>query len=157
MIDVLIQQLLDEAEARSNAAQRRMYEIHDRNIPQELNPWLGRTGWIERFDGKDMKVLHDLLEQPKSNPQSLEDKLRLVWNSVARLIEKCWMGVRDLANRNWRLVLYWLNSAKKDEQNQSPFKVHIICVTLLRWFRSGTEHVTKNQTGWKSDHHEILG
>ena len=125
MIDVLIQQLLDEAEARSNAAQRRMYEIHDRNIPQELNPWLGRTGWIERFDGKDMKVLHDLLEQPKSNPQSLEDKLRLVWNSVARLIEKCWMGVRDLANRNWRLVLYWLNSAKKDEQNQSPFKVYM--------------------------------
>ena len=67
MIDVLIQQLLDEAEARRDAAQRRMYEIHDRNIPQELTPWLRRTGWVRRFDKKDMKALYDLLEQPKPN------------------------------------------------------------------------------------------
>ena len=78
MTDVLIQELVNEAEAKRDAAQRRMYEIHDRNIPQESTPWLDRTGWIRRFDGKNMKVLHDLLEQPKSNPQNSEDKLRLV-------------------------------------------------------------------------------
>ena len=125
MTDVLIQELVNEAEAKRDAAQRRMYEIHDRNIPQESTLWLNRTGWIRRFDGKNMKVLHDLLEQPKSNPQNSEDKLRLVWTSVLRIIEKCWAGVRDLEDRNWRLILYWLNSAKKDAQNQSPFKTHM--------------------------------
>src|SRR5437762_14310513 len=69
-LDVLVQQLLDDAEAREAEAQRHMYEIHDRNILQELSPWLRCTNWMSRFDGKDMKVLHDLLTQPQCNPQN---------------------------------------------------------------------------------------
>ena len=37
-LDVMIQQLLDAADAREAEAQRHMYEIHDRNILQELSP-----------------------------------------------------------------------------------------------------------------------
>jgi hypothetical protein len=126
MTDVLIQELLDKAEARMEEAQKRQYEIHDKKIPQELTPWLRRTGWVQRFDNMDMKILHELLEPPKSNPQNPGDKLPLVWNSIARVIEKCWTGVRDVESRNWRLILYWLNSAEEDIQSQSPFRVHIV-------------------------------
>jgi len=63
-----------------------MYEIHDRNILQELSSWLRRTNWMTRFNGKNMKVLHDLLMEPKRNPQNQDDGLRLVWESVARVI-----------------------------------------------------------------------
>jgi len=74
----LIQQLLDDAEMREVEAERRMYEIHDRNILQELSPWLRRTNWMTRFDGKNMKVLHELLKEPKRNSQNPNDKLHLV-------------------------------------------------------------------------------
>ena len=35
-LDVLIQQLLNDAEEREAEAERHMYEIHDRNVLQEL-------------------------------------------------------------------------------------------------------------------------
>ena len=123
-LDVLVQQLLDDAEAREAEAQRRMYEIHDRNILQELSPWLRCTGWMSRFDGKNMKVLHDLLTQPKPNPQNPDDKLHLVWESVARVIEGCWESTRDCSSRDWKLILHWLASASKTEQNSTPFSIY---------------------------------
>ena len=42
-LDVLIQQLLNDAEEREAEAERHMYEIHDRKVLQELTPWLRRT------------------------------------------------------------------------------------------------------------------
>jgi hypothetical protein len=125
-LDVLIQQLLDDAEGREAEAQRHMYEIHDRNIPQELSPWLRCTNWMTRFDGRDMKVLHDLLSEPKRNPRNPDedDKLRLVWESVARVVEECWEGARDCSSRDWKLILHWLASASKTEQNATPFSIY---------------------------------
>ena len=64
-LDVLIQQLLDDAEAREVEAQHHMYEIHDRNILQELLPWLCQTNWMMWFNGKDMKI--PKTEYPKPN------------------------------------------------------------------------------------------
>ena len=104
-LDVMIQQLLDTAEAREAEAQRHMYEIHDRNILQELSPWLRRINWMTRFDGKDMKVLHDLLTEPKRNGPD-PDRLWPVWKSVARVIEECWESARDCSNRDWKLILH---------------------------------------------------
>ena len=101
-----------------------MYEIHDRNILQELSPWLRRTNWMTRFDGKNMKVLHDLLTEPKRNPQN-PDKLRLVWESVDRVIDRCWEGAKDCSNRDWKLILHWLASANKTEHNSTPFSIHM--------------------------------
>jgi hypothetical protein len=124
-IDVLIQQLLDDAEAREAEAERHMYEIHDRNILQELSPWLRRTDWMTRFDGKNMKVLHDLITEPKRNPENPDDRLRLVWESVARVIEGCWESARDCSSRDWKLILHWLASANKTEHNQTPFSIHM--------------------------------
>ena len=69
-VDVLIQQFLDDVEALEAEAERHMYEIHDRGIFQQLSPWLCRTNWMTPFDGKNMKVLHDLLNEPKCNSQS---------------------------------------------------------------------------------------
>jgi len=102
---VLVQQLLDDAEAREAEAQRHMYEIHDRNILQELSPWLRRTNWMTRFDGKNMKVLHDLLVEPKRNAENSDDRLRLVWESVARVIDGCWESAKDCSSRDWKLSI----------------------------------------------------
>jgi hypothetical protein len=124
-LDILVQQLLDDAEAREAEAQRHMYEIHDRNILQELSPWLRRTDWMTRFDGKDMKVLHDLLTEPKRNPRNPDDRLYLIWESVARVIGQCWESVRDCSNRDWKLILHWLASASKTEHNPTPFSIHM--------------------------------
>src|SRR5208337_1643282 len=124
VLDVLVQQLLNDAEAREAEAQRHMYEIHDRNILQELSPWLRCTNWMTRFDGKDMKVLHDLLTKPKRNPQNPDDRLYLVWESVARVIEQCWESARDCSSRDWKLILHWLASASKTEHNPTPFSIY---------------------------------
>src|SRR5271169_6311783 len=86
--DILIQQLLDRAEELENEAERRMCEIHDRGILEELTPWMRRTGWIARFDGRNMKMLNDLLSEPKRNSQD-PDKLRFVWESVERIMRQC--------------------------------------------------------------------
>ena len=94
-LDVLVQQLLDNAKAQEAEAQRHMYEIHNRNILQELSPWLRQTTWMSWFDGKDMKVLHDLLSEPKRNAQNPDDRLRLVWESVACILEECWESAQD--------------------------------------------------------------
>jgi hypothetical protein len=50
VLDVLVEQLLDNAEEQETEAQRHMYEIHDRNILQELSPWLRQTNWMTRFE-----------------------------------------------------------------------------------------------------------
>jgi hypothetical protein len=101
-----------------------MYEIHDRGILQELSPWLRRTDWMTRFDGKNMKVLHDLLTVPKRVPQN-PDKVHLVWESVARIIEECWESARDCSSRDWKLILRWLASANKTEHNPTPFSIYM--------------------------------
>jgi hypothetical protein len=132
-VDVLVQQLLDDAEAREAEAQRHMYEIHDRNILQELSPWLRRTNWMTRFDGKNMKVLHDLLMEPKRNAQNSDDRLRLVWESVARVIDGCWESAKDCSSRDWKLILHWLASASKTEHNSTPFSIYTEQKTRKRY------------------------
>ena len=103
-----------------------MYEIHDRNILQELTPWLRRTGWMARFNGRDMKVLNDLLLEPKRGPGSPENpnKLRYVWESVGRVIRECWDGVNDCWDRDWKLILQWLASDSKTEAEAAPFSIY---------------------------------
>ena len=110
-----------------------MYEIHDRNVLQELTPWLRRTGWMTRFDGKNMKILHDLIAEPKRVPENPEDRLRLVWESVSRVMSNCWEGVKDCVSRDWNLILHWLASASKTEQSQSPFSVYMDKKTRARY------------------------
>lgn len=90
----MIEQLLDKAEDLEKEAERDMYVIHDRKILEGLSPWMRRTGWIARFDGRDMKVLNDLQSKPKRNSEESE-KLRLVWESVERMMILCWESVED--------------------------------------------------------------
>jgi hypothetical protein len=110
-----------------------MYEIHDRNIPQELSPWLRRTNWMTRFNGKDMQVLHNLLRAPKGNHQNPDDKMHHVWESVARVVNGCWESVKDCSQRDWKLILYWLASASKMEHNPTPFSVYMERTTRKRY------------------------
>src|SRR5579862_1137061 len=109
-----------------------MYEIHNRGILQELTPWLRHTGWMARFDGRDMKVLNDLLAERKHNVENLE-KLRLVWESTKRVIGQCWDGVVDCWNRDWKLILYWLTSDRNTEAHTAPFSIYTARKTRERY------------------------
>jgi hypothetical protein len=136
-MDILVQQLLDRAEELEQEAERRMYEIHDQNILQELSPWLRRTGWTKRFDGRNMKDLNDLLIEPKRGPEAPENpnKLRYVWESVGRVIGRCWDGVTDCWERDWKLILHWLASVNKAEADSAPFSIYTDRKTRERYTR----------------------
>jgi hypothetical protein len=131
-MDVLIEQLLDRAEELENEAERHIYEIHDRGILEELTPWMRRTGWIARFDGRNMKVLNDLLSEPKRNMEN-QAKLRSVWESVERVMKQCWDSVNDCWNRDWKLILYWLASDSKTEADAMPFSIYMDRKTRKRY------------------------
>ena len=130
--DILVQQLLDRAEELENEAERHMYEIHDQGILEELTPWMRRTGWIGRFDGRNMKVLNDLLSEPKRNVEN-GDKLRFVWESVERMMKQCWDSVNDCWNRDWKLILHWLASDSKTEPDAAPFSIYMDRKTRKRY------------------------
>ena len=121
-VDTWTKGILEEAKKRLAKAKKDIYKIHDDGIIQELSPWLRRTGWMSEFNGKDMKVLNDLLEKPKPEDSA---KIHLVWDSVARVIEQCWKGVKDCSDRKWRQLLYWLSSASKAESSSTPFSIYM--------------------------------
>src|SRR5208337_2778229 len=79
-MNALVQQLLDSAEELENEAERHMYEIHDQGILEELTPWMRRTGWIGRFDGRNMKVLNDL---PTRFPHYTIRIMKFVWAPIS--------------------------------------------------------------------------
>jgi hypothetical protein len=109
-----------------------MYDIHDRGILQELTPWMRRTGWIARFNGRNMKTLNDLLSEPKRRLEH-PDKLRFVWESVERVMNRCWDGVIDCWNRDWKLILHWLASDSNSEADAIPFSIYTDRKTRKRY------------------------
>ena len=89
----------------------------DTTVPLEslridkLVPWLRRTGWLEDFAGKDMKVI----VEKASKPGSEEKELLGVWKSVVLTVRKCVEGARDCAKvRRWESIMFWLNSPKSN-------------------------------------------
>ena len=102
-----------------------IYEIHDQNILQELSSWLYHINWMIWFDEKNIKMLHDFIIESKWNPENSDDKLYLIWESIAHVIEECWKSARDYSNQDWKLILHWLINANKIEYNQTSFNIYI--------------------------------
>jgi len=117
-LDALIDSVLEEANRRDEEWRLRLNNIEETNIVAKT-PWLTRTGWEKTFLRKDMKSLLKLTEKPEEH----EEELRQVWNSVSRMMESCWKGVENISDRNWDLILFWLNSAHPDKANTKPFRL----------------------------------
>jgi hypothetical protein len=108
----------------------------DTTVPLEslrinkLVPWLRRTGWLEDFAGKDMKVIAEKARKP-----GLEEKELLgVWKSVVRTVRKCVEGARDCIRvRRWESIMFWLESPTPNEPSQQPFRYDLDTDTLERY------------------------
>jgi hypothetical protein len=97
----------------------------DTTVPLEslridkLVPWLRRTGWLEDFAGKDMKVIAEQARKP--GPE--EKELLGVWKSVVRIVKKCVEGARDCHRvRRWENIMFWLESSTPNEMSLQPFR-----------------------------------
>lgn len=130
-VDPLVQKLLECAEKVDlNDGQA------DTTVPLEslridkLVPWLRRTGWLEDFAGKDMKVIAEKARKP--GPE--EKELLGVWKSVVRTVWKCVEGARDCARvRRWESIMFWLESSTPNEPSQQPFRYDLDTDTLERY------------------------
>ena len=117
-LDTLIDSILEEANQREEDWRLTLNDIKETDIVTKT-PWLIRTRWEKTFLGQEMKVLVKLTEKPESYEQDLME----VWKSVARIIEKCWKGVDNIADRGWDLILFWLNSVDSNKANSKPFRL----------------------------------
>jgi hypothetical protein len=127
-----VQSLLRGAMEQELERERHRNQVQDKNILQEMTPWLRRTRWVKRFQGKDMKILNELCIEPTLGT---EDGLDKVWKSVARVVARCFESVKDCSEREWNLILFWLASAHKKEPNNTPFSIYMDCKTKERYTR----------------------
>jgi len=109
---------LEEADKRDEEWRLSLNEIKETDIVTK-SPWLNRTRWEKTFLGQDMKALIQLTEKPGDNEYEIIE----IWKSVSRVIEKCWKGVDDIFDRNWDLILFWLNSPIIGKANSKPFRL----------------------------------
>ena len=54
-----------------------------------------------------------------------EASLRGIWKSVKRVMNRCEKGVRDCADRNWSLILFWLNSCEDNKADIRSFNIDV--------------------------------
>ena len=85
-----------------------------------LTPWLRRTGWPRTFKGRDMEVLVNLARLPKK----AEVQLKVVCDSIARVIKDCTLGMMDCEDRNWNLISFWLASPEKGKPELRSFRTY---------------------------------
>jgi hypothetical protein len=84
-------------------------------------PWLGATKWLERFAGTNMDNLSELTELAKNK----NDSLTVVCGEVRSLMEECHSGLRDLKEREWDRILFWLKSSKETVIHTKPLSVYL--------------------------------
>ena len=127
-IQTLIDGLIKDAADYDQEYERMMDQVQESSIIT-LSPWLRRTGWTRTFRGKDMKKLSELMEKPATG----EPSLLMIWNSIERVIQKSYDGVKDCWDRNWILIPFWLVSGQKNEESSKPFRTYYAESTTARY------------------------
>jgi len=85
-------------------------------------PWLARTGWLERYVNQDMLELYELMEKPRKDD---EQWLLEIWEDVPIMLATCFDGMKDIKQRLWERILYWLASPHRDVINKDPINVYL--------------------------------
>jgi hypothetical protein len=88
--------------------------------------------WTELYVGLDMDELVEYSRKPKGSEQK-ELELKIIWQSVERVIEQSYAGSRELWNRNWHAVLFWLRSINIDQDTSKPFRTNYYASTVERY------------------------
>ena len=115
--DNIIEQLLE----RANQHDKDLEEIRDviggEENKVDMTPWLHRTGWPKYFAGQDTKVLVEGTRLDKTNQFVVR-----VWDLVVSLLsQKCLDSVKDCYNRDWTVILQWLDSTKTSAESSTSF------------------------------------
>jgi hypothetical protein len=118
-IDRLVEALLEEAKRKDAAEDERLGIVDTDQHTVDKSPWMRRTGWLREFAGKDMAMIIKKSLRPTKD----EAGLQLIWRSVGSVLDTCMDGVRDCMDRNWMLVLFWLNGADSGKAGSKPFNI----------------------------------
>jgi len=120
-IDRLLEASLLETERREEERRRSINMVQDESFLVKMTPWLRRTRWPKMFKGRNMEILVNAIRPP----DDIEQGLRLIWDSVARVMKRCIEGVNDVEDRAWDLIPFWLNSSVLNEPDSKPFRTYI--------------------------------
>jgi len=126
--DVLINDLLAKATEHDQQYEQQLH-IARESAKVTLTPWLRRTGWTTRFLGQNMLSLSEMTKRPRVESEGLMK----VWLTVERTVKRSFDGVKDCNARGWDLILFWLVSAKGDEEASQPFRQHFKEETIARY------------------------
>src|SRR5947207_14400831 len=124
----------------------------------DKSPWMRRTRWLRDFAGRGMNEI--VKKSWKSTKE--EASLRGIWKSVKRVMNRCEKGVRDCADRNWSLILFWLNSCEDNKADIRLFNIDVkskvhksyteywqrficYCMRTLRDKMSGIQYLSKQR------------
>ena len=102
-----------EAESQNNIVER------SSNWRTESNPWLRRTGWIEIFEGRNMTTLINYTSNKGSDIYEIS-----LMASVKRVMERCMNGVKDIEERGWSKIRFWLQSIETESPDGRPFRMY---------------------------------
>jgi hypothetical protein len=129
----LISSSLALARKREQAMKASQDVIHENEGKGELSPWLRRTDWKTIFKDRDMKTLTKFIDGEAI--ATLEFKK--VSRSVERVVNYCLDGVKDLDERGWNEIRFWLNSVEKGVSHKKPFRKHFegLATYALAWSR----------------------
>jgi hypothetical protein len=119
----LLNQMLESAKLKDKEAQLARDIIKEESGKTENSPWLERTDWKRMFPvGRDMKRLIGFTNKDVAS----EPELERVKASVHRVIENCLDSVKDLDDRGWNELRFWLRSHQKDKAHEKPFRKYYV-------------------------------
>jgi hypothetical protein len=118
--DLILESLLENANEneRQRKRQESMKTIGEDEGHTEESPWLTRTGWKRSFAGKNMDEIVTYVDAYDGR----EPELSEIRKGVERMIDHCISSVRDLDQRGWNEIRFWLRSHERGVPHVKPFR-----------------------------------
>jgi hypothetical protein len=127
--DDLVKAMIDGKDRREREEENQLTTVRSTQDKVDLTPWMQRTGWLRMFVGRDMQSLASFSHKPSKT----EPKLTILWERTEAMLRWCGEGINDCVERNWRIVLFWLNSPKLTEPSSRPFRMEFQESTLEKY------------------------
>ena len=124
-----IKALLHEADQLDQEERKKLSIIDKKQLLVDLTPWLRKTRWPTYFAGQDLL----LIAQMNRLPTKEEGSLKIVCRSIDRIFGHCRKGILDCIDRDWQLLLYWLNGHKEGKASTRPFSSYHISKTISKY------------------------
>ena len=106
--DGSLQRLVDSLEIQERDSLKQAQIGLDEKAGVVWTPWLMRTRWMERYEGMDIEELYKLTDKPNLGEE--EDWMSTLWSDIGGTIRWCFEGLKDLHERQWDRISFWLAS-----------------------------------------------